>query len=89
MINEDILAYIDEYRLQASLNKDSYSRAIQLSVFDACEAAVKKQIPKKPKAHTIAGITAYKCDCGEIVSPADYYCPFCGQAIDWDNTKEN
>ena len=83
-INEDTLNYICEYKLQASLNEDSYLRFTEMSVFDACEFAVRKRIPQKPVKFTVDGITAYKCDCGEIVGQADYFCPFCGQALDWE-----
>ena len=83
MTNEEVLAYIEEYRLQASLTADTYANSISTSVFDACEAVVKKQIPQKPIKFTVDDVVAYKCGCGEIVSQADYFCPFCGQAIDW------
>lgn len=84
MENEEVLAYIEEYRLQASLSADTYASSISTSVFDACEVAVKKQIPQKPIQFTVDDVVAYKCGCGEIVSPADYFCPFCGQALDWE-----
>ena len=85
MENEEVLAKIDEYRLLISLGEDTYLRIMGISVLDACEAAVKKQIPQKPIAFNAAGIPTHKCSCGEIVSPADYFCPFCGQALDWED----
>lgn len=89
METEEVLAKIDEYRLLISLNEDTYLRIMGISVLDACEAAVKKQIPQKPIKFTVDGITAHKCTCGEIVSPADYFCPFCGQALDWEDVDES
>ena len=89
MENEEVLAKIDEYRLQVSLSDDTYLRLMGISVLDACEAAVKKQIPQKPIECIIGDTFAYRCSCGELISTADYYCPFCGQAIDWDAVKEN
>lgn len=84
MENEEVLAKINEYRLRVSLSDDTYLRIMGTSVLDACEAAVKKQIPQKPIAFDADGIPTHKCSCGEIVSPADYFCPFCGQALDWE-----
>lgn len=89
MTNEDILAHIDECRLQASLNTDAYLRSIKLSALDSCEAAVRKQIPKKPIECIIGNTFAYRCSCGHLISLADHYCSFCGQAADWDAVKEN
>ena len=89
MENEEVLAKIDEYHLQVSLSEDTYLRLMGISVLDACEAAVKKQIPQKPIKFKVGGIVACKCSCGEIVSPADYFCPFCGQALDWEDIEEN
>lgn len=85
MENEEVLAKIDEYRLLISLGEDTYLRIMGISVLDACEAAVKKQIPQKPIKFTVDDVIAYKCGCGEIVGQADYFCPFCGQAIDWED----
>ena len=89
MENEEVLAKIDEYRLLISLGEDTYLRLMGISVLDACEAAVKKQIPQKPVKFTVDDVTAYKCTCGEIVGQADYFCPFCGQAIDWEDADKN
>ena len=83
--NEEVLAKIDEYRLRVSLSADTYLRLMGISVFDACETAVKKQIPQKPIKFTLDDVVAYECGCGEIVSPADYFCPFCGQALGWED----
>jgi hypothetical protein len=58
-----------------------------ISVLDTCETAVKKQIPQKPIKFTLDGIVAYKCSCGEIVYLVDCFCPFCGQALDWEDRK--
>jgi hypothetical protein len=85
MENEEVLAKIDEYRLLISLGEDTYLRLMGISVLDACEAAVKKQIPQKPIAFDADGIPTHKCPCGELVSSADYFCPFCGQALDWED----
>lgn len=85
MENEEVLAKIDEYRLQVSLSEDTYLCLMGISVLDACETAVKKQIPQKPIKFTLDGIVAYKCGCGEIVYPVDCFCPFCGQALDWED----
>lgn len=89
MENEEVLAKIDEYRLQVSLSDDTYLRLMGISVLDACEAAVKKQIPQKPIAFDVDCIAAHKCSCGEIVNPADYFCSFCGQALDWEDINES
>jgi hypothetical protein len=86
-INEDTLNYICEYKLQASLNEDSYLRFTEMSVFDACEFAVRKRIPQTPIKFTLDDIVAYKCGCGEIINPIDYFCPFCGQALDWEDME--
>ena len=51
MENEEVLAKIDEYRLLISLGEDTYLRILGISVLDACEAAVKKQIPQKPNIY--------------------------------------
>lgn len=85
MENEEVLAKIDEYRLQVSLSEDTYLRFMGISVLDACEAAVKKQISQKPIKFTLDDVVAYKCGCGEIVYPVDCFCPFCGQALDWED----
>lgn len=89
MENEEVLAKIDEYRLQVSLSEDTYLRLMDISVLDACETAVKKQIPQKPIAFDVDHIVAYRCSCGEIVGQADYFCPFCGQALDWEDINES
>lgn len=89
MENEEVLAKIDEYRLLISLGEDTYLRIMGISVLDACETAVKKQIPQKPIKFEVDGIAAYKCSCGEIVGQADYFCPFCGQALDWEDIDES
>lgn len=85
MENEEVLAKIDEYRLQVSLSEDTYLRLMSISVLDACETAVKKQIPQTPTKFTLDDVVAYKCGCGEIVYPVDCFCPFCGQALDWED----
>lgn len=89
MTTDEVLAYLEECRLLISLQSDTYLRLMGVSAFDACEAAVKKQIPQKPVKFTVDDVIAYKCDCGEIVGQADYFCPFCGQAIDWEDTDKN
>ena len=89
MENEEVLAKIDEYRLLISLGEDTYLRIMGISVLDACEAAVKKQIPQKPIAFNADGVPTHKCSCGEIVGQADYFCPFCGQALDWEDINES
>ena len=89
MTTDEVLAYLEECRLLISLQSDTYLQLMVASALDACEAAVKKQIPQKPIKFTVDDVIAYKCGCGEIVGQADYFCPFCGQAIDWEDADKN
>ena len=65
------------------------------------QKALKKQIPKKPKAHIVdidklkignanwcKGTTVYRCpNCNDFISRIYDFCYKCGQKIDWGNDK--
>ena len=89
--NEEVLAKIDEYRLQVSLSDDTYLRIMGISVLDACEAAVKKQIPQKPNIYVFpSGIIKAMCPhCLMVEDESANYCRACGQALDWEDMNES
>ena len=55
--------------------------------------ALEKQIPKRPLGGFDFANNEYKicCECSAIVQDGEwraYYCPDCGQAIDWSENNE-
>lgn len=64
-------------------------------------SALEKQIPKKPRAHTVdvdklkignanwcKGTTVYRCpNCNDFISRIYDFCYKCGQALDWRVTE--
>jgi hypothetical protein len=50
--------------------------------------AIEKQIPKKPFIPWDSISENYECPiCQEVVYTSQNYCDYCGQALDWSDTK--
>ena len=69
--------------------------------FETAIEALEKQIPKKPRAHTVdvdklkignanwcKGTTVYRCpNCNDFISRIYDFCYKCGQALNWGDTE--
>ena len=83
MTNEEAIEYITERYVTMSmcLTLDEcrkHNKAISMAI-DALE----KQVPKKPPNHD--GMVCPSCNSkARYGHPYEYYCPHCGQAIDWE-----
>ena len=72
-------------RIRCILKNNSFTRADKNALKLAIEA-LEKQIPKKP--YWEYGGCHCK-SCGLDVLSDEYFCPLCGQAIDWRMTNES
>ena len=62
--------------------KDLYDAEFESALALAIEA-LEKQVPKKPPNHD--GMVCPSCNSkARYGHPYEYYCPHCGQAIDWE-----
>ena len=74
------------------------SNLIDIHVLWVIRDALEKQIPKKPVKHNINTTWNYDCECGwRLISKINsewiagtkaWFCPKCGQAIDWEGEDE-
>ena len=81
MTNEEAIEYITERYVTMSmcLTLDEcrkHNNAISMAI-----EALEKQVPKKPYLE----YGGWHCkSCGFDVLSDEYFCPLCGQAIDWE-----
>ena len=86
MTYEEAIEYITERYVTMSmcLTLDEcrkHNNAISMAI-DALE----KQVPKKPPNHD--GMVCPSCNSkARYGHPYEYYCPHCGQAIDWSDDE--
>ena len=50
-------------------------------------SALEKQIPKKPILLRFSAYRTFACVCNSRIKKGENYCRYCGQALDWSDTK--
>ena len=86
MIYEEAIEYITERYVTMSmcLTLDEcikHNKAISMAI-----EALEKQVPKKAPNHD--GMVCPSCNSkARYGHPYEYYCPHCGQAIDWSDNE--
>ena len=88
MKSEEALKYLKDF-----IDNDPQIGAYNTSVLKKAVDALEYRVPKKPhKVHDVDEeghpyYTYVVCDnCGNVIDEyEDYFCPNCGQAVDWDD----
>lgn len=89
MMNKEALEYFTRRKTQLGLS-DNIQQAENCAI-----TALEKQIPKKPLLHSFSEshdtYTYFKCPnlCDTFCEVKNnmHFCPKCGQALDWSDTK--
>ena len=90
MTNEEALSTLRDFLGCLVPGRASGKLILEYRRFEAFRKAIEaleKQIPKKPPNHD--GMVCPSCNSkARYGHPYEYYCPHCGQAIDWRMTNE-
>lgn len=80
MTHEEAKTALDSYELSHILCPTMHT------AFGLAREALEKQIPKKPPNHD--GMVCPNCNSkARYGHPYEFYCPHCGQAIDWSEEE--
>ena len=84
MTYEKALQSVLTYCIEECGKMDAYRCENKECVEAAVIKALEKQVPKKPPNHD--GMVCPSCNSkARYGHPYEYYCPHCGQAIDWSD----
>lgn len=100
MTPEEAIKILNDTPVEISSGSKTTTREYSQMLHSA-ENALEKQIPKKPKSHTVdveklkignanwgKGTTVYRCpNCNDFISRTYDFCYKCGQALDWRETE--
>lgn len=96
---ENLIKYVEDYSNNFLGSKATLKEMETFEhMYDLLIETLEKQIPKKPVKHNINTTWNYDCECGwRLISKINsewiagtkaWFCPKCGQAIDWRNEDE-